>query len=82
MTACNPNPQGLIIVEIDNMRAWQIAGFGEEYFATPENGKSDKPRMKEYKSVLNSKQTKDNLVRRRNNKFMSLFEISLSKNSF
>jgi hypothetical protein len=39
-------------------------GFGDEYFGTLEARKSNKSLMQGYKSVLNSKQVEDNLVRR------------------
>lgn len=51
-----------VIDEIDNF-VWWILGFGDEYFGTLEDGESNKLSMQEYKSVLNSKQVEDNLVR-------------------
>lgn len=44
------------------MKGLNIAGFGDEYFRTTKGGESDKSVLEGYKSVLNSKQTEENLV--------------------
>ena len=48
----------------------QIAGFGDEYFGTPEGGESNKSFLQGYKSVLNSKQAEESLVRRKNQNYV------------
>ena len=53
---------------IDNAK--QIAGFGEEYFGTSDGRESNKSFLEGYKSVLNSKQAEENLVRERNQNYI------------